>query len=236
LVIIASLITRRSGTEIRRFVVIPEGETQYSLQFDRLLNEEIARIARGFRTDQLRRIGAAITMSDPTGDRELAGLETKALEAIRQGELKSIIGFWLSEAVRRFQNIGFRPEYVVAGTVVVGTDAATASAQLTRVGRHSMMAILDASSAELVAFEISVPLQSALPATSDTADLTDDPREDARRLANLATVLACKFFISWLEMESTKPARGLRSPETKPASWQTVHDFASALSAIGASR
>jgi hypothetical protein len=216
LIALLSFVTRRSGTEIRRFVVIPEEAAEYSVRFDRLLNEEIARIARVFRSDHLRRIGAAVTMSDPKADSELAGLETRAMAAIQQGELKSVIGFWLSEIVRQFRNIGFRPGYVLAGTVVIRPDAATASAQLARSGRRGSTAALDAGSAEAVSLEAPVPASEPA-APEETTVVASDQRQDAERLADLARVLACKFFVCWLDMEVTKmAARELSSAPVFP--------------------
>jgi hypothetical protein len=238
LFVVASGLTRREGTEIHRFSVMPEYEADFSIRFDRLLNEEIARIARVFRSDQLRRIGAAVTMSGPKADSELSGLETRAMAAIRQGELKSIIGFWLAELVRQLQNIGFRPEYVVSGTVVIRPDEATASAQIIRAGHRGTESALDASSAEIAALEPpAAPSQPGALATPVTVFAAADRRQDAQHLAALAAVLACKFFIHWLEMESTKiRARSSRasdaSPEMRPGSWQTVHDYVRTLSEL----
>jgi hypothetical protein len=235
LLAVASVVTRRSGTEVRHFTVIPEDEAEYSIRFDRLLNEEIARIARVFRSDHLRRIGAAVTMTNPKGDSELSGLETRAISAIRQGELKSIIGFWLAEMVRRFQNIGFRPEYVVSGTVVIRPEGANATAQLVRRGTVSA---LDASSAEAATLEVSEPPSPAVArAIPDAVVIAADRRQNARYLAELARVLACKFFIRWMEIESTKMAARLSrtvasSRENWPASWLTVHDYVRAVNAL----
>jgi hypothetical protein len=74
LIYAVSRLTRRRGTEIRRFTVIPEYEQDFSIRFDRLLLEEIARIAHVYQSDQLRRIGAAVTISNTKGDQELQGL------------------------------------------------------------------------------------------------------------------------------------------------------------------
>jgi hypothetical protein len=233
-----SLAAPRSGTEIHRFAVVPEGEMGYSISFDRLLNAEVARIARAFQSDHLIRIGAAVTMSSPRADSELSGLETRAIAAVQQGDPKSILGFWLAEMVRRFQNIGFRPEYVISGTVVIGRDEAAASAQFIGVGRDRRVVVVDAVSTEAVKLRLPAPRAGVTPSAIPLPG--PDPRQDARRLADLAMVLACKLFVCWMERELTKAAARSRSGEsagkTWPASWQTVHDYVSALTMLETAR
>jgi hypothetical protein len=48
-----------------------------------------------------------------------------------------------------------------------------------------------------------------------------DQRQDAQRLSNLASVLASKFCVRWMEEESPMAW----PPEIRPASWTTVYRF-----------
>jgi hypothetical protein len=69
--------------------------------------------------------------------------------------------------------------------------------------------------------------------------------DEARFLGNLATVLACKFAVRWSELEAServsRAAGAVRSElgafvafrgGALPATWQSVHDYASALNSI----
>jgi hypothetical protein len=229
LLFIASIITIRSGIELRRFTVISNDELEFSVQFDRLLSDEVARIARAFRSDQLRNIGAEVAMQPPKADTQLSGLETRAIAAIRQGEPKSIVSFWLAEMVQRIQNVGFRPEYTLSGTVVIRADEAIASAHFARIGRRGRVMALDASSTEAVTPGAQTSLSRTIASQSDAVIVMATYRRDVEYLANLARVLACKFFVCWMELESAKMAQ---RPLLWPTSWQTVHDYASAQNAL----
>jgi hypothetical protein len=219
-----SSLTRRRGTEIRRFSVIPEYEPNFSIQFDRILLQEIARIAHAYQSVQLRRINAAMMTPDANADRELQGLETRAIRALRQGDTKSIIGFGLAELFLRWQNIGLRPEYMLSGTAIIRPGEARARAQLAGLGDRTL-AVLDASSREIDSVANSPSLATATVSTSTGMVLaSDDRREDAQYLSDLATVLACKFSVRW--MENKMP------PDRRPSSWQTVYNMVRGLSAL----
>jgi hypothetical protein len=222
-----SRLRRPRGTEIRRFSVIPEYEPNFSIQFDRILLQEIARIAHAYQSVQLRRIGAAMTSPDANADSELQGLETRAVAALRQGDTKSIIGFGLAELFLWWQNINFRPEQVLSGTVILRPGEATAHAQLAGLGRDRTLAVLDASSLEIASAAGSPSPAAAAASTAAAASVlaTVDRREDAQYLADLATVLACKFSVRWMEK---------MSPDRRPSSWQTVYNMSRGLSALEA--
>jgi hypothetical protein len=228
---VVSGLRRRRGTEIGRFSVIPEYEADFAIRFDRLLLEEIARAALAYRSDQLQRIDAAVTISDSKADDELDNLVPRATAAIRQGEIKSVIGFWLAELVRRFWSV--RPEYVLSGTVIIQPDQATAYAQLARPDRSSAPSVLEASSVEAAAIKSSAPLsRSAQAAAPVTAFEGGDQRQDAQRLSDLASVLASKYCVRWME-ESTM---AWWPPEIRPASWTTVYRFVRSQEQEGAER
>lgn len=89
-----------------------------------------------------------------------------AVTAIRQGENKAIIGFWLSELARRFLDIGLRPEYVLSGTVIIRPERATTHAQLARADRNEVVSVFEASSSE--AAVVKIPTSLSLPRTRST--------------------------------------------------------------------
>jgi hypothetical protein len=216
-------LKRRYGTELRRFTVIPEFEADAAIRFDRLLLEELVRIARSYRSDLLRRISAEVTISDPSLDRELGGFESRAIDAIRRGELKSVIGFWLAELLRRLQNVAFNPEHTVSGTVIVGVGELTGMAQLTDTGGHAIVAVYEASSRD--AAEVRELPASPVPVVNAPIQVLAalDHREDVQRLSDLATVLACKIFMRWTQK---------LPPPMRPSSWQTIYHFAHAINAL----
>jgi len=225
-IVIVHYSNRPRGTEIRRFSVIPEYDSNVAIKFDRLLREEIARVARVYRSDQYRRIGIAVAISDPEADRELADLESRAIAAIRQGEQKAMIGFWLSELIRNLQNIGFRPEYVLSGTVIMRQGEATAHAQLARAGSSKITSVFEASSSEFASVKIPIPLSLPRKGSKTIAPQTlyapRDLREDAQQLSDLAAVLACKFCAR----------TDIASAQMRLTSWQTVYHFGRALNTL----
>ena len=102
LFITRSLTPRRGRMEIRRFTVVSESESGFAGSFDHLLDEEVARIARVFHSDQLTDIGAAVIRARSL-DSGLSDIKDRALAAVEKGELKWVIGFLLAEMMDHFR-------------------------------------------------------------------------------------------------------------------------------------
>jgi hypothetical protein len=111
---------------------------------------------------------------------------------------------------------------VLSGTVIIRPEQATARAQLSRLVGDRRKSILEASSFEALSLGRPAGLSAPM-VLGVTAMTAADRRQDASYLADLATVLACKFSVRWMEHIT---------PDRQPASWQTVYDMSRGLAEL----
>ena len=231
-----------------------ESESGLANFFYQLLNEEVARIARVFHSDQLPDIGAAAIRARPLNS-GLSDTENRAIDAVEKGEVKSVIGFVFAEIINQFRDLGARPDYVVTGIVVLRSREIVASAQFVPLrGRESRS--LEASSAEVAAVRYQAPRPLSRPGAVAARSAAAEGQQDAERLADVARVLACKLSQCWMATEQSRldrrhvrlnrwrawlhMFRRTRSVQLAagamsfglPATWQTIHDQVSAMNSL----
>lgn len=223
----------RKGIALRPFPVSPQTEADSTAAFNRLLVQEINRIARVYESEQFSRIGVKIAMPSLVSDGDQGDIWSRAMSSLREGGIEAIGTFSIGEILNFLKNMGVRPEYTLSGAVNIRMHMASARAQLKHMQNGKIIAVWDANSREAEPFATSDRdkqlSQGALvpdPSLNKTIVYTSssrDAKENMAHLSNLAVILACKIWHSLAQGAET---------EMRPASWETVFWFVQALNAL----